>query len=154
LRGDVVVHSDSDHPGRFAPAAVFVVDGDPDRALTVDRSTPVPGGFIVTFAGVHDRDAADALRGATLFIHAAQRRPLDEDEYWLDDLVGAVAVDTAGGVLGTVTGVEFGEAQDRIVVTLPDGVAVEVPFVEAIVTAVSPGESRVVIDPPEGLFPG
>jgi len=55
-------------------------------------------------------------------------------------------------VLGQVTRVVVGMLQDRLVVTTPSGTEVEVPFVEEIVA--DPVGGRIVIDPPEGLFPG
>ena len=153
LRGDVVVHSDSDHPERFVPGAVLYGDGDRSRPFEVARASSHSDGLLVGFAGVSDRDAAEAIRGMTLTIPLTERRSLDPDEFWLDDLIGVTAVDPAGAVLGIVTGVEFGAAQDRIVVTASDGSPVEVPFVAALVPDVSLESGRIVIDPPEGLFP-
>jgi 16S rRNA processing protein RimM len=45
----------------------------------------------------------------------------------------------------------LGGAQDRLVVTTPDGSEVEVPFVATLVPEITPGS--ITIDPPPGLFP-
>ena len=44
----------------------------------------------------------------------------------------------------------IGPAQDRLVVTLTDGVTAYVPFVKRIVPVVA--DDHVVVDPPSGLF--
>ena len=59
-----------------------------------------------------------------------------------------------GEELGEVTDVEPGVAQDRLVVTTPDGDDVAVPFVEALVPAIDPEAGTVTLAPPGGLFPG
>ena len=58
--------------------------------------------------------------------------------------------DPGGTVLGAVTGLELGAAQDRLVLRLTDGVVAYVPFVEQIVTEVA--DDHVVVDAPPGLF--
>ena len=47
-----------------------------------------------------------------------------------------------------------GVAQDRLVVTTPEGDDVAVPFVEALVPAIDPEAGTVTLAPPGGLFPG
>jgi 16S rRNA processing protein RimM len=85
-----------------------------------------------------------------LHVDPADRRSLDDDEFWADDLVGLTAVNPDGAVLGRVSGVDLGDAQDRLIVTTPEGTEVLVPFVDPIVGEV--GDDTVVVDPPEGLF--
>ena len=108
-------------------------------------------GLIVGFAGITDRDAAEGLRGVVLTREAAERPRLERGEFWSSALVGLQAVTPAGILLGRVTGVLTAKLQDRLVVTTPAGVEVQVPFVDDLVA--DPGAGRIVIDPPEGLFP-
>ena len=103
------------------------------------------------FAGIEDRTAAESLRGAVLTIPAAERRDLEEDEFWPDDLVGLEARTPQGRVLGRVSRVVSGAAQDRLVIDTGSG-EVEVPFVDPLVPEVDVAGGRVVIDPPGGLF--
>jgi 16S rRNA processing protein RimM len=152
VRGAVVIRPLTDNPDRFSPGQVLITDETPPRLLTVAESQQHRDGVLATFVEVLDRTAAEALPGVTLAIAAADRRSLDEDEYWPDALEGLAAIDPTGKHLGRVTGVVIGTAQDRLVVTTEDGTAVEVPFVEAIVGEVHPSLGYVVIDPLEGLF--
>jgi 16S rRNA processing protein RimM len=48
---------------------------------------------IVRLAGVDGREAAEALRGADLLVARADAPPLDEDEYWAEELEGCAVRD-------------------------------------------------------------
>lgn len=151
IRGDLIVRSLSDDPDRFAVGSEFLSDETPAVRYTVVQSRLYNDGRLVRFDGVEDRTSAERLKGVSLTIAASDRRTLEDDEYWPDDLVGLVVIDTAERRLGEVTDVVLGDAQDRLVVTTSDGSVVEVPFVAAIVGDIEGGSIR--LDPPEGLFP-
>ncbi len=149
VRGDVLVIPLTDNPDRFAAGASLQVEGRP-TPLTIGAVRSHNEGLIVSFTEITDRDGAEAIRKSRLMIDAVDRRPLDDDEYWPDDLIGLAALDGSGSPLGRVTDIVLGDAQDRLVVTTPSGTAVEVPFVAAIVER--PTDEAVVLHPPEGLF--
>ena len=152
IKGEVIVRELTDNPKRFDPGQSFLTDDDPPRRLEVASRRSHNDGVLVSFEGVVDRNSAEALQGVTLTIGEADRRQLDDDEYWPEDLHGLTALTPDGEYLGTVTGVVLGEAQDRLVVTTQEGQQVEVPFVEAMVGDIHPSLGHVVVDPPEGLF--
>ena len=148
VRGEVTVLLESDDPGDFDSGAILRAG---ERDLEVRSARPYRDrGLIVAFAGVTDRNAAEALRGVVLSGDAADRRSLGEGEFWSSDLVGLEAVTPDGVVLGRVAEVLVGGFQDRLVVTTPSGEEVLVPFVDEIVG--DPEDGSIVIDAPEGLF--
>ena len=139
---------DTDDPRRFATDAHLQAG---KRDLIVRAARPYRDrGLIVTFDGIHDRIEAETLRGSILTAAADDRRDLDAGEFWPDELVGLKAVDPHGKFLGVVSGVIFSGSQDRLVVTTPAGVEVEVPFVDDLVS--DPEAGRIVIEAPGGLF--
>lgn len=77
------------------------------------------GGAIARFAGVSDRNAAEALRGTPLTVPRSDLPPLDEGEYYHADLIGLAALTTTGEVLGTVIGVDNFGAGDVIEIERP-----------------------------------
>jgi len=152
IGGEVVIRPQSDDPDRWVTGASFVTDESPPRTLEATAVRPHRGDLLVRFEGIVDRDAADSLRGVVFQIPAAERRLLGDAEFWPDDLIGAAAVGPSGEPLGTVVGIEFAEAQDRLVIETADGSRAEVPFVSAIVPAVDLEAGVITVTPPDGLF--
>ena len=149
VRGEVTVLVETDDATRFDPGAILRRDSGAD--LVVRSSRPYRDrGRVVAFEGVADRSTAETLRGTVLWGDPAQRRPTDSGEYWVDSLVGLVAVSPDGVVLGAVRAVESGPGQDRLVIETSEGRRVLVPFVAALVG--EPVEGRLEIRDPGGLF--
>lgn len=96
------------------------------RTARIARIAPKPGSNQVRLwiEGVDGREAADALRGCEVLIDRADLPTVDDDEYYLEDLVGARVdrVDADGRELdeslGTIVGVTSNGQQDLFVVRL------------------------------------
>lgn len=142
-----------DPAGRFAVGSVVLTDPPERGPLTVvgaRRSGPV---MVVAFDHVGDRNAAELLRGTSLLVDGAYLPPpLDEDEYYDDQLIGLTVRDRAGMVLGTVVDVLHPPAAPVLVVDRPDGLQELVPFVSAIVPEIDLTAGVAVVDPPDGMF--
>jgi 16S rRNA processing protein RimM len=138
LTGEVVVHLWTNQPGRLDPGSVL---SSASGELAVVRSRPHKGHYLVVFAGVDDRESADALRGTVLSAHAESV----PGALWVHELVGAQVVSTAGQVLGTVTSVEANPASDLLV--LDGGGLIPLRFV----VENQPG-ATVTVDIPDGLL--
>ena len=154
LRGEVTVHVATDDPDeRFAAGAVLGTEPAVLGPLTVAgmrRSGPV---LVLSFDGVVDRDAAEALRGTALTLDSrALPVPDDPDEFYDHQLIGLSVVNKAGTELGTVVEVWHPPAAPVLVVNRPDGSQELVPFVSAIVPVVDLEGERLVVDPPVGMF--
>jgi 16S rRNA processing protein RimM len=143
LRGQVVVELVSNRPERVAPGSVLL--GSTGRRFEISSSArhgPVGGRerWVVAFAGVASREAAEALRGTVLTADPI----VDDDTLWVHDLIGAELVDPDGGPLGTVVSVQANPASDLLVTG--SGALVPLRFV----TRTGPG--RLTVDAPPGLF--
>ena len=68
----------------------LLLDGRPVR---VERRAGTPERPILRLAGHAGREAAEALRGAQLFVPADAAPPLEEGEYWAHELAGCAVVD-------------------------------------------------------------
>jgi 16S rRNA processing protein RimM len=139
LRGDVHIVAVSNLEGRFAPGARLLVG---DRALVVETARAAGSGWIVHFAGVNDRDGAEALRQKS--VRAEARAEAPEGELFVHDLIGSEVRDRAGMRIGTVEAVQANPAHELLV--LDGGALVPVVFV----VGREPGV--VVVDLPEGLL--
>jgi 16S rRNA processing protein RimM len=153
IRGDVVVRALVDDAGeRFVAGASFVTDESVPQTLTIESVAPLQGDYRISFGEVDDRNRSEELRGTQITVPASERRALDDDEWWPEDLVGCNVMSVDGGKVGVVHEVIIGAAQDRLVVIAPDGSKAEVPFVEALVPKVDIANDEIIVDLPDGLF--
>lgn len=86
------------------------------------------GGAIARFAGVADRNAAEALRGTTLTISRETLPPLAEGEFYFSDLLDLPVVTETGEAVGRVCAVENFGATDIVEIEKPDGKKFMVPL--------------------------
>ncbi len=153
IRGEVTVEVRTDAPEeRFSPGAVLSLD--PGRGLpaqiTVDGHRWQGARLILAVAGVSDRTAAEALRGALL--HAEVDLTETEDDQYHDlALVGLVVRDGTGTELGRIAEVLHLPGQDVLSVSREGTSELLVPFVKTMVPVVDLAGGFVVVDLPEGL---
>jgi 16S rRNA processing protein RimM len=154
IRGEVTVEVRTDVPDvRFAPGALLFTDPTERGPLTVESTRDQNGRLIVSFVGVPDRSAAEALRDTMLLVDAADIPPSDDpDEFHDTQLMGLRADLADGSPLGEVVDVLHLPHGDVLVVRRPEGAEVLVPFVRAIVPDVDLGAGRLLVEPPDGLL--
>ena len=120
-------------------------------ALEVERTRTHLERLLVKFVEVSDRTSAEELRGAELFIEERHRRPLDSEEFWPDELEGLEVRTARGKMVGRVRGVEWSEAQNRLVIETPSGLR-EVPFVDELVPSVNLADGYLTLIDLPGLL--
>lgn len=155
IRGDVLVRGlGADAVERFQPGSTLTTNEAPPRSFEVAEHRPHSSDFILHLGGVADRTTAEGLVGVQFVIDQSDRRDLEADEWWIEDIVGCVAVDTSGTRVGTVIDVAVGSAQDRLVLGIDAGGRAEVPLVDELVPEIDVDERRVVVVLIEGMVEG
>ena len=154
VRGELTVEVRTDSPElRFAPGSSLSTDPVAAGPLVIDDARWHSGKLLLTFAGVRDRTAAEALRNVRLVVDVPDdETPDDPEEFYDHQLVGLTAVGADGGVLGTVTEVLHLPSQELLSVKTTEGREVLVPFVHEIVPEVDLAGGRALVTPPPGLF--
>jgi len=152
LRGEVAVYVTGDVADRLAAGTAVWVDG---LATTVATSRPHQGRPLVRFAHVHDRTAAERLRGA--LVEAAPLDPAELDAYLVSELIGVPVVDVSGMTLGTVIGLVEMPAiagYDLLEVERPGGGTWLLPAADELVEAVDDGDGLRLVahELPDGLL--
>jgi 16S rRNA processing protein RimM len=112
-------------------------------ALTLKSVKPQKQGAIARFAEIPDRNAAEKLRGTELTVPHSALPPLDEGEYYYNDLIGLPCVSTVGADLGKCIAVANFGASDVLEIERPDGRKFMVPMT---VDAVPEWGDSIVID--------
>jgi len=139
------------------PATFEALDGLEDEAgrpvkVTVEGASK--GTLLARMSGVASREAAQALKGAGLYLPRARLPEPDEDEFYFADLVG-LKVEEAGAVLGDVAAVvDFGAGPLLEIKPAAGGGTVYVPFTREVVPQVDLEGGRLIVALPEGLWPG
>jgi 16S rRNA processing protein RimM len=158
LRGEVTVDVRTDEPERrFATGAALRAQAPRGSAfglstLTVAASRWHSSRLLVRFEELSGRDAAESARGVTLNATiAADETPDDPDEFYDHQLIGLTAYDEDERLLGEVSAVVHGGAQDLLTIRTPDGREALVPFVKALVPGVDLAAGRVVVADRPGL---
>jgi 16S rRNA processing protein RimM len=154
IKGEVTVEVRTDEPElRLGPGAVLLTDPASTGPLTIETGRVHSGRLLLRFAGVRDRNAAEALRNTLLIAEVdPDEQPEDPDEYYDHQLMDLDVVTKDGVEVGRITEISHLPSQDLFVVERPDGSEVMIPFVEEIVTEIDLEEQRAVIDPPPGLI--
>lgn len=109
---------------------------------------------IAQVGDVTDRSAADALRGARIFVSRSSFPSPGLDEYYWVDLIGLSVVNRQGESLGTVAGLIDTGPHSVLRVSRPDaaqgkGADAEerlIPFVASYVDEVALAQRRIVVD--------
>lgn len=99
--------------------------------------------------GIDDRNAAEALRGARVFVPRSSFPSTTEDEYYWVDLIGLAVVNREGLALGEVRELMSTGPQTVLVLGYEeDGKAQErmIPFVSAFVDKVDLPARRITVD--------
>lgn len=121
------------------------------RELVLEVLHRIPGGVVARAAGVGDRDAALALRGAELFVPRSRLPAAGADEFYQEDLLGLEAVDAAGAPLGRVVGVADHGAGAVLELETPAGGRLDLPFTRVAVPVVDLAAGRLTVAPGEFL---
>jgi len=157
LKGALKLELFTDDPGRrFVPGAVFTLQvptsspwhGKTLELIELRMYNQHPVGF---FKDVSDREAAETLVKAILWIDQDDDEQSSEEDAWYDHQLVGLSVVRDGAEVGTIARLEHLPAQDLLIVKTPSG-EVMVPFVKAIVPSVDVKAGVVTVTPPVGLF--
>lgn len=105
-------------------------------------------GYVASSPSVTDRTAAEALRGARIFVARSEFPVPDADEFYWVDLIGMAVVNRAEVVLGSVVGLLDNGAHSVLRVQRLGEAAAEllIPFVSVYVDQVDLPARRIEVD--------
>ena len=145
VRGDMLLIPLTDFPERFIGMKHLDISlpGKPVKSWKVRRLEPYEGKN--TFF-LH-------LQGASVTVPKDERVELEEDEYWLDDIIGLAVLDASTGEnLGRVSEIIQTGSNDVYVVKTPDGKEKPVPATGDAIVSVDVAGGTMTVNIPEGLW--
>lgn len=153
-RGEVLIKSLSDVPGRFEQlkrALARLADGR-DVPIEVADAWVHDGAWVLKLGGVDSLSAAERFRGAEIWVPPQERGRLPEGEFFASDLIGCAVTDAA-------TGSELGRLEDwrqcggpPLMQVIINGREVLIPFVPAICREIDLTARTIRVELPQGLL--
>lgn len=148
LRGEVKVRTFTETPdklGAYGPLHT----GSGETLIVADVRIADANAAVVRFAGIADRNAAEALKGTELFVDRTALPATEAEEFYHADLVGLRAEDATGRLIGTVRGIHNFGAGDVLDIAREDGGEALLPFTKEFVPLVDVAAGRLVVGVPE-----
>ena len=147
LRGEVSVQSRSDNPDRWTSGSIVFDEAGTGYRVTAARAHG--SHLLVSFEGIGDRSAADALRGRELLVPESWLPELPDGEWWPHQLEGCRVLTERGRDLGILSEVIANPANDLWVAVDGSGNLTLVPVLKDLLVKVDvPGKRIVVRDVP------
>lgn len=156
IRGDLKIHSyaESIDLYRTGEGILLTLPDGSVKTLTVQWIKPHGHGLRMGLESVNDRNQAERLVGASLFVEKSLLPALEDDTYYWSELMGLSVYDTAGLLLGRIDEVIPTPANDVYVVKGEiDGSLREtlIPAIGKVVCDIDLERRTMIVDLPEGL---
>ena len=123
------------------------------RRMGISHARQTPKGFLLDLEGVGDRSRAAALRGEELRLDRRELDAPEEGEFYVGDLIGLIAKNDGGEVVGVVDETFETPAHEILVIRNKDEPALPeryVPFTAEHVPELDLAAGQVVVRVPEG----
>ncbi|MEO0465510.1 MAG: ribosome maturation factor RimM [Pseudomonadota bacterium] len=144
VRGDLKIKSFTDQPADlFDYGPLLAHDGT--VLVEAVSARPAKTAFIVKPKTIRQKEEWDALKGTRLHVLRDALPDTDDDEVYVEELVGVAAVSPDGESLGTVKAVQNFGAGDLLEIAPGTGKSVFIPFTEEDVPEIDLGEGQLVV---------
>ena len=131
IAGEVKVFPTTDDNNRFKKLKqVFLDTGKEYLELEVERVRFFKQMVIVKFKGINNINDIEKYKGKDLLVTRENAVPLEEDEYFVYDIMDAQVVDEEGKEIGTLVEVLATGANDVYVVKTPQGKEILMPVID------------------------
>ena len=152
LKGELQIMLDVDYPEDYEEMdSVFVEQKGELVPYFIESIKIRPNMVIVKFEGVENSETALKLKNAMLYLPEDQLDDLEEDEYYMHELIGCMVIDETVGELGVVKNVHSLPAQNVLAVEYQQK-EVLIPIIDHIVTKVDKEAKQILVTLPEGLL--
>ena len=149
LAGEVEAQILTDFPDRFDMLKTVYL-GEHYTPAVLESQRRHGHRILLKFEGCEDREEAEKLRGELIYVPVDEAVPLEEDEYYLHEIVGLQAWTTEGEYLGRIEEVIDTGSNDVYVVR--DGVRETlIPALSDVVLRIDIAHGRIEVQLMKGL---
>jgi len=149
VKGEVEVEILTDFPDRFSSLKTVCL-GEALERVVLEGHRPRNNRLLLKLGGYEGREQAATLRGKLIYVPLEEAMPLEEDEYYLYQVLGLQVWTTEGEFLGRVDEVLSTRCNDVYLVS--DGAQeVLIPAISSVVKEVDLDGGRLIVRLMEGL---
>ena len=153
LKGEAKVLVTSDDPERFGDLEkVTAVNGSSRQELFIENVRYFKNLAIIKFRGVDSVESVQKLRGAELLIPREEAMPLEDNEYYICDLIGCEVADDTGKRTGVLKDVLRTGANDVYIVETDEGSEILLPAIKECILSVDTKNSKITVHMMKGLM--
>lgn len=153
IKGEVKVFPTTEDATRFTDLKkVFLDTKSGMQSMTITGVRYFKNMVIVKFKGINDINDIEKYKGCDLYVSREDALPLEEDEYYIGDILDAKVVDDTGEELGVLTDVLQTGANDVYVVECTDGKEVLFPVTKECVLDIDTDQKLVTVHVLPGLM--
>lgn len=153
IRGEVKVFPTTDDPGRFQDLKSVLLDtGKGKLPLEVEKARFFKQFVILKFKGLDNINDVEGFRRCPLLVRRADAVPLEEDEYFIADMIGLNVREEDGTSFGRLKDVISTGANDVYVVETDQHGEVLIPAIKECILEVCIPEGWMTIRLMDGLI--
>lgn len=153
VKGSVKAEIITSFPEHFLELnTVYIEHENQKQAYSIEEARLSNRFVFLKFSEINDYDRADALRNHYIYIASKDLMPLEENEYYIHDLIGMRVLDEDGNFIGTIRDVWTYTANDVYVLQTEDGQEKLIPAIKPVVKSVNTKERTMVIHVMEGML--
>ena len=153
IRGEVKVFPTTDDVHRFEDLDSVLLDTGRDyMKLEIENVKYFKQYAILKFKGIDNINDIEKYKGRSLYVTRDQAIPLEEDEYYIADLIGLDVYLESGEKFGVLKDVMETGANDVYIVETEEGKEVLIPAINECVLDIDVEENRMEIHLMDGLL--
>lgn len=153
VRGAVKIIPLTDDPKRFELLEYVYVDNKKKiEKYTINNIKYFKNMIIIQFDEIKDMDQGEALKQSIIKIPRELALPLEENEYFVDDLEGIKVSTEEGKYLGEITDIIFTGSNDVYVVKGEDKKEILIPALKQCIKKVNMDDKTMIVSLMKGLI--
>lgn len=147
VRGDIRIMPLTEKPEQFLELDHLLLEGG--KKLTIRNARFHKRMLLVTTKEVTTMNDAELLRDKYIYIKAEDLPELEEDQFYVADLIGLPVYDEAGEKIGTFKDALSTGSNDVYVIAVPNAKDILVPALKEYFKEINLAEKRIVVKLPE-----
>ncbi len=153
LKGEVKVFPTTDDVGRFKKLKkCFIRTKDKDIEVEKNSCKFFKNMVILSFKEFNNINDIEKYKGCDLYVTRENAVPLNEDEFYISDIIGAEVYEENGNLLGQLSDVLKTGANDVFVVKLPDKKEVLIPVIKEFVPDMDIEAKKITVKLMKGML--